>query len=300
MKEAVPNYYHKFKCIADKCKHNCCIGWEIDIDDDTLMLYESLDTPLGEKIRANIAGDIPHFTLKDGDRCPFLLENGLCEIIKEYGEDAICDICYLHPRFKNFYSDFTETGLGLACEEAARIILQEKDKFLIEIPKDAKLTQEEQEFFVKREEIFNVLTDRNISIYKRFLSLAEMFGFEFKFSLEILAEKYRSLEILDSNWLKLLDTLNGKDFDGEIFLEDNFQAFFEQLSVYFIFRHLAGSLEDGDYAKGVRFALVSCYFIGALITCNMPIDWESIIDIVRMYSAEIEYAFENTQEVMNL
>ena len=39
MKEVFPNYYKKFKCIADKCKHNCCIGWEIDIDNDTLEFY---------------------------------------------------------------------------------------------------------------------------------------------------------------------------------------------------------------------------------------------------------------------
>ena len=31
-----PSYYKKFKCIADKCHHNCCIGWEIDIDDEAL------------------------------------------------------------------------------------------------------------------------------------------------------------------------------------------------------------------------------------------------------------------------
>ena len=33
MKVVVPNYYNQFKCIAEKCHHNCCIGWEIDIDD---------------------------------------------------------------------------------------------------------------------------------------------------------------------------------------------------------------------------------------------------------------------------
>ena len=43
MKEVFPNYYKKFKCIKDKCKHNCCIGWEIDIDEDTMDLYNSLD-----------------------------------------------------------------------------------------------------------------------------------------------------------------------------------------------------------------------------------------------------------------
>ncbi|MBR5808661.1 MAG: flagellin lysine-N-methylase, partial [Clostridia bacterium] len=264
-------------------------------DDDTLMLYDNLATPLGEKIRANLTGDVPHFKLADGDRCPFLMENGLCEIIAEYGEDAICDICYLHPRFKNFYSNFTETGLGLACEEAARIILFEKDKFFIEIPKDAGVTKEEQDFFQKREEIFSLLTDRNIRISERFYCLAEKFGLNFEFSLEKLVEKYKSLEILDKEWLKVIDTLNGAEFDGKIFEKDEFQLFFEQLSVYFIFRHLADSVENG-----VKFALVSCYFIGAIIACNMPLDWDKIIDIVRMYSAEIEYAYENTQKVMML
>lgn len=299
MKEAVPNYYHKFKCIADKCKHNCCIGWEIDIDDDTLMLYDNLDTTLGEKIRANITGDVPHFKLADGDRCPFLMENGLCEIIAEYGEDAICDICYLHPRFKNFYSDFTETGLGLACEEAARIILSEKDKFSIEIPVDAKLTEKEKKFFKTRAEIFGILAERSKGICERFSLVAEKFGLNFAFSLDKLAEIYKSLEILDSNWLKVIETLNGVEFKGEIFAKEEFQVFFEQLFTYFIFRHLSVALEDGDYRKPVNFALVSCYFIGALMSCT-PTNFEKSVDIARMYSSEIEYAYENTERVMKL
>jgi len=42
MKEIFPNYYDKFTCIAGACKHNCCIGWEIDIDESTMELYESM------------------------------------------------------------------------------------------------------------------------------------------------------------------------------------------------------------------------------------------------------------------
>lgn len=297
MKETVPNYYHKFKCIADKCKHNCCIGWEIDIDDDTLMLYESLDTPLGEKIRANITGEVPHFLLAKGERCPMLSEDGLCEIIAEYGEDAICDICYLHPRFKNFYSDFTETGLGLSCEEAARIILSETEKFSVRIPNNAELTIEEQEFFIKREEILSVLTDRSIGIYERFLSLSEKFGLKFEFSSEELLNKYLSLEILDKAWIKEVERLKATGFDGGIFRKDEYQTIFEQLAVYFIFRHLTGAIEDGDYAKRVKFALISCYFLGALLQSN---NGEKIIDIARMYSAEIEYSEENTKAIMNI
>ena len=28
-----PDYYPEFRCSASACKHNCCIGWEIDIDE---------------------------------------------------------------------------------------------------------------------------------------------------------------------------------------------------------------------------------------------------------------------------
>ena len=34
MRIIAPDYYREFHCIADKCRHSCCIGWEIDIDAD--------------------------------------------------------------------------------------------------------------------------------------------------------------------------------------------------------------------------------------------------------------------------
>ena len=54
MKLIAPSYYKNFKCIAGKCKNNCCkAGWEIDIDDDTANLYKSVNTTFGEKLKAN-------------------------------------------------------------------------------------------------------------------------------------------------------------------------------------------------------------------------------------------------------
>ena len=29
-----PTFYRDFKCIANRCTDSCCIGWEIDIDED--------------------------------------------------------------------------------------------------------------------------------------------------------------------------------------------------------------------------------------------------------------------------
>ena len=120
----VPEYYPAFRCVASKCAHTCCAGWEIDIDDASLARYEKLPGPFGERVRGCISreGDA-HFILSEGERCPLLTGENLCELILREGEDALCQICRDHPRFRNFYSCRVEMGLGLVCEEAARLIL---------------------------------------------------------------------------------------------------------------------------------------------------------------------------------
>jgi len=290
--EIFPSYYHKFRCIADKCKNNCCIGWEIDIDDDTLCLYDSIGGEIGDRIRKNIVGDTPHFALKKDGRCPFLNESGLCDIILELGDGALCDICYLHPRFSNFYPSFTETGLGLSCEEAARIILTEEEKTSVKIPDNISLTKEEKSFFKKREEILNVLQNRELSLMERFSYLLDTKNI----LISDLLERYYSLERLSDKWTELLDTLKGYSFDEKIFLE--FPRPFEQLAVYFIIRHLW----DMGYEKAVKFSYISTYFIGSLCQRKMQktgrITVEDIAEISRMYSGEIEYSTENIDALL--
>ena len=281
MKEVFPNYYEKFKCIADKCQHSCCIGWEIDIDEDTMALYNSLDGEFAEKIRESIKGDVPHFALKEGERCPFLNQSGLCDIICELGDGAICDICYLHPRFSNFYEDFAETGLGLCCEEAARIILTEDEKFSIILPESA----ENKPFFKERGEVFDILQRRNLTVLERFKKLAEKYGIKFELSNEELYNFYMSLEKLDKSWEKELEKLKNAE-NETIFKREDLQIFFEQLACYFIFRH---------FESGVGFALLSCWVLGAISSgCE---SFEEILDVARMYSSEIEYCEENVEKV---
>lgn len=119
-----PDYYPEFHCIASKCRHTCCAGWEIDIDPDSLARYDRLPGDFGERVRAGIErGDTPHFILTEGERCPLLTGDNLCALMLHEGEDALCQICQDHPRFRNFFSSRVEIGLGLVCEEAARLIL---------------------------------------------------------------------------------------------------------------------------------------------------------------------------------
>ena len=64
MKLLAPSYYKKFKCIADKCTHSCCIGWEIDIDTDTYEKYSRMSGEFGKEILKSIEiSDTPHFKL---------------------------------------------------------------------------------------------------------------------------------------------------------------------------------------------------------------------------------------------
>ena len=124
MKVFAPDYYIDFHCVASACRHSCCVGWEIDVDPETLERYQAISGALGEKLRRCIVQNpTPHFVLTEQERCPFLTNQNLCEIILSAGEDALCQICADHPRFRNYWSDRVEIGLGLACEEAARLIL---------------------------------------------------------------------------------------------------------------------------------------------------------------------------------
>ena len=224
MQILVPDYYNDFKCIADKCQHNCCIGWEIDIDEDTLSLYDGIGGEIGERLqRAIDLTDNPHFILEH-ERCPFLNKNGLCDIITKLGDGALCDICADHPRYRNYFDDRCEMGLGLCCEEAARIILSKTDKVkLIDIDSGETVTP-----FSEREKVLSILQDRTMSFSGR---LASVKNFEEK----DYSALFYSLERLDAEWEKYIGLLNAET-DTTL---SEWDTLFEQLAVFFVLRHSA-------------------------------------------------------------
>jgi len=167
-----PDYYKSFKCTASKCSDNCCIGWEIDIDEKTLEYYQNADKKMGGHLLENIEldGETPNFILKN-DRCPFLNDDNLCEIILNLGAEHLCDICRMHPRFNNWLGNERETGLGLCCEEAARLILSQKEKTLLleETTDEPAATASPNLPILKksREKLFEIVQNRNKSIGRR-------------------------------------------------------------------------------------------------------------------------------------
>lgn len=278
----VPSYYNEFKCIAEKCSHSCCIGWEIDIDEETLALYESDTSPFGRKIAGNIS-EPAHFTLSDDERCPFLNKNGLCDIIIEKGEGHLCRICREHPRFYSEWPGLTEAGLGLCCEEAARIILSQKKPFTF-IPDEAVITD------AYAQDIYNIRSRMLDAVFyaddpeKEVLKLVQIDDFET--DIKTWAEFYIGLERLDEKWTEILQGITCRGSFPPVSYKN---IEYRNLLAYFLYRHIPEAMDDDDIDSKAAFAVLSCRIIAAAHT----LEYGDLYEISRIYSSEIEYSLDN-------
>ncbi len=295
MKTVAPDYYKDFKCIADRCRHSCCIGWEIDIDPETAEYYKNVKGYLGEKLKASIITEnaAAHFVLSADERCPFLQKDGLCELICKLGENSLCSICSDHPRFRNFYADSTEIGLGLCCEAAAKLITEKEDKSFLAVIEDDGSTgeadSEEAELIALRNNLIAIAQDRAFTVEERLENLQDFAGFALDdFSFKNWADTLFALERLDSSWERYIDSLRNAKSTA---IPPEYQAAFEQLLVYFLYRHVPAALYDGDINSKVGFAIISVQILAALLAQTK----EDLTELARMYSAEIEYSDENLE-----
>lgn len=306
MKIIAPDYYPKFKCIADRCKHSCCIGWEIDIDNTTLSKYNDLDGDFGERVRSSISfcDDTASFTLTDTERCPFLNSDGLCEMILNLGEDALCQICTDHPRFRNFYSGFTEIGLGMCCEEAARLIITSKEKTnLIAIENsdiEYELTDNENSLINLRNYIFDIVQDRSIRLEARIDKLIDSLNIAAKVKApNIWLDVFKNLEYMDSSLLnKIKESVITKENKNNSISKET-EIEFEQILVYFLYRHLSRGLYDGKFIERISFSILSVNIIKSIFLSLANGTVDDLIEICRLYSCEIEYSEENVENLLD-
>lgn len=254
----VPNYYHKFSCIADKCRHTCCAGWEIDVDPDSLERYKDIPD-----ISSHIKDG--SYILEAEERCPFLRDDGLCRMILTYGEEMLCNICKDHPRFRNYMGGEEYMGLGLCCEEACRLILNETERFELVPPRPLP-------FFIDTvQDDPSPVSELLDGIYPDDISCAER------------AVEYLKFERLDDKWTTLLENLKSSPVepaDSAAFMDKNDKKF-RNLIIYFLYRHPGNIFLACDATRLIADICVS--------------SGESIEEIARMYSSEIEYSDENLQ-----
>ena len=304
MQLIAPDYYTGFSCIATACRHSCCVGWDIGIDEESYEYYKTLGGKLGEKLKKAIAvtDDGACFVTDENLRCPFLKADGLCELICELGQDSLCNICADHPRFRSFFTDRTEIGLGLSCEAAARLILNKKEKtklVLLEADETAESPDEEETALLKfRDNLIAIAQDREFTVEERIENLLDFCGFDLlEMSFGDWADFYFSLERLDGEWEEKIGLLKKAD---KFFIGEEFQTAFEQLLVYFLFRHVPSALDDGDAVSKVGFAVISVKIIAAIFSQYETKNIETLAELARMYSAEIEYSDENPERIFEL
>ena len=285
-----PDYYPTFRCIAGACKHSCCIGWEIDIDEESIARYKAMPGTLGDRLRKHIsADDPPHFVLGEGERCPFLNERNLCDLILEGGEGLLCQICDDHPRFRNFLPGYTEIGLGLCCEGAAQLILSQQEP--VQLLSEGNWEEKDPDaeaLLALRQQAFAIVQDRSLSIDKRMDKLLLLCQACEPGHPASWTDVFLELERLDEGWTALLQKL---EQDGKTApVPDVPDVLWEQLLVYFLYRHFLTAWEDGDVGSKAGFAVLSV----RLLRCLKGLFPEmELSELARMYSAEIEYSTEN-------
>ena len=142
MKDLKPNYFDKFICIGHKCPDTCCQGWSIDVDQKSHKKYEILNNSyrknnniskfLKKKPYPN-THNYSQIEMKKNGLCPFLDINKLCKIQSKLGEDYLPNTCKVFPRRMVDFNEIKVKTLSLACPEAARLCLTQKNSMEIKL-----------------------------------------------------------------------------------------------------------------------------------------------------------------------
>ncbi len=128
----IPEYLSEFNCIGGACEDTCCAGWNVTIDKKTYQAYRKVRQPeMAEKLQKYVKRDrkkndetnYAKFILDEDKNCNMMLDDGLCSIHKELGEEFLCNTCAIYPRNLTQVGGVTEKSLTLSCPEAARVVL---------------------------------------------------------------------------------------------------------------------------------------------------------------------------------
>ena len=311
-------------------------GWEIDIDNKTAERYKNWPGEIGDKLRKNINfGNPSQFKLNKKHTCAFLNDNHLCELCLTIGEENLCYICKEHPRYYEWFDGIKEAGVGLCCEEAARLILSFDEKFStyekeIEFDDCDDYDKELYNYlFSAREKIINYLDSDGIDIETKIRNILwyahtlqqnidnELLDDEEIIDIKKLEKNdekinilgsiidfYLKLEPNDITWFSGLEKIknNSKKYyeNLNIFNEKNTEKnnYLKNISIYFVWRYFMKATFDGDVLSRIKLMATSIKIIDFLFFNEFEqnaLSLESAIDVVRRYSEEIEYCDENIQ-----
>ncbi|MGG2094857.1 flagellin lysine-N-methylase [Bacillus sp. S13(2024)] len=128
----VPQYMQQFSCIGSECEDSCCIGWRVDVDEDTYKKYQkSRDLELKPLLKKNVtrqrsnpsSTSYAKIKMEKGGKCSFLSQENLCKVQLNLGEEYLSNTCAVYPRSINSINGVIEKSATMSCPEAARLAL---------------------------------------------------------------------------------------------------------------------------------------------------------------------------------
>ena len=315
MKIKVPDYFLKFKCIADKCDDSCCIGWEIDIDEATLGKYAAMGGEIGTEIREKTQHG--YFPLAKNGRCAFLDECGLCRIISAVGDGYLCDICREHPRYYGIGDSTIEGGLGLACPEVARIILGTTEKPHFVTVEATPAYESEDEYAKESDELRELIYTeiygadaedivgrmRSLAKYADDLGFALISGSDMPIYertcdadisdfVDHAREIFSECEALTEEWAERLEAVRAETVASLIAAD---ASKLRALLYYFTHRYVRERADEMTLGESVLFALYSSLLIFAIADTYEVRSYERA---AVLFSKNIEYSTDNVDMVL--
>lgn len=268
----LPDFYDSFACKASSCRHTCCQGWEIDIDEVTAGNFLSMSGQLGCDLRRcveEVNGQYS-FILTEDEACPFLRNDKLCRIILEAGEEAIPDICYNHPRFFKMYGDCELGGIGLSCEAGCELLLRKAPGYMLDGQQ------------MKFAELMEKLGVEYIAYDEQRKIDASYYDW--------LLEVMTKTEPIDDRWSQELMVLKKKR--DELLVRLSLREKPRQLA--WVYDYIAYRQLD-EAASGIVFAyaqvMTDFVFVEAAATGDFP-------EALRRLSEQVEYSTENVDVIM--
>lgn len=218
MRYTIPDYYFEFKCTADQCEDTCCAGWQIGIDETSAQRYWKEKGPFRRTLRKNINFHGSVFRQQPDGSCAFLREDGLCEMVLQMGEEALCRTCHYYPRHIEEFENEREITLSVSCPEVAKLLMNRRMPVHFLHKKDEKeeiYPDYDPIFFDQlqeaREVMIQILQNRSLPASVRallILGLAHDMQLRFNggsfFTCQQLYSRYQSREAASyaSEWLK--------------------------------------------------------------------------------------------------
>lgn len=305
-------YFEKFRCAAGACPDTCCKEWDVLVDPETARKYRALDGELGDRLRQMLREEDGETVIGMVDgHCPMWQADGLCQVQRELGEAALCQVCREFPRLTHDYGDFLERGLEMSCPEAARWILEDDSDVYVSriIPGEECGTYDRDEMAVLRESRGTVLEllraeERTVG---EALAVALLYGCQIQGQLDggeagdfdpeaALAEArelarpgnvrelldfFLGLEILTPQWEARLRVPEPGDWEKR----------HRAMAKYLVDRYWLQAVSDGDLYSRVKFIVTACLVVKLL--------GGDTLETAQLFSKEIENDADNLDAILD-